>query len=141
MSARAYNHDEVSLPEVFRFSIDHSGPRRSVEWRNRMLVLRGCPFDDSGTDERARFSPSPMQWDQFWRAMERANVWTWRAEYFEPVLDGTSWSLEMENAGQRIESHGSNGYAGSDGSSYGEESEFAQLLRALSGLVGGQAIW
>ena len=92
------------------------------------------PFDRCADEKRTEYSPTMEQWIEFWRAIERANVWQWRAEYFEPILDGTSWHLEILCECNRVDSRGINGYPGGEGSSYATESEFAQFLRAMGAL-------
>ena len=80
--------------------------------------------------------PFQDQWQAFWMEVEKANVWCWRRDYTRPVLDGTSWSLELVHGEKRIKSRGSNGYPGSNNEGYEAGSAFDIFLQALMRLTG-----
>jgi hypothetical protein len=47
--------------------------------------------------------PSPLQWSEFWQAIERIGVWTWRADYSTPdVPDGTTWTLHLRHGNRQL---------------------------------------
>ena len=80
---------------------------------------------------------TPLQWSEFWQAVERIGVWAWLADYSTPdVMDGTTWTLHLQQGERRLKTRGENGYPGGDGSEYSATSDFAQLLRELELLSG-----
>ena len=86
-------------------------------------------------------NPGRQQWEDFWRDVDAAGVWTWAKEYVNPeVLDGTQWSLAMRHKGRSIRTEGSNAYPGADSPDLPETGSFAQFLQALRQLSGVRAI-
>ena len=65
-------------------------------------------------------------------------VWEWLPEYCNEVLDGTCWSLELEWAGQRVVSRGSNGFPPRNEVDYEPDSEFGVFAAAVRKLVGNR---
>lgn len=61
-------------------------------------------------EQRRELRPTPEEWSVFWCTVEDAGVWGWRARYepAEPVMDGTSWSLLLDDGTRRLGSSGSN---------------------------------
>lgn len=48
--------------------------------------------------------------EKFRSEMESIRILEWKKEYFEPILDGTSWSVIIKTAGGAFESSGSNAF-------------------------------
>lgn len=48
--------------------------------------------------------------EKFRSEMESIRVLEWEREYFEPILDGTSWSVTIKTEGGLFESSGSNAF-------------------------------
>lgn len=48
--------------------------------------------------------------EKFCSEMESIRILKWEREYFEPILDGTSWSVTIKTAGGVFESSGSNAF-------------------------------
>jgi hypothetical protein len=48
--------------------------------------------------------------EKFRSEMESIRILKWEREYFEPILDGTSWSVTIKTAGGVFESSGSNAF-------------------------------
>ena len=87
--------------------------------------------------EKTLLNPDRQQWEDFWRAVDAAAVWTWAKEYVDlRVLDGMQWSLSMRHKGRSISSEGNNAYPGANGSDFPENCSFAKLLHALRQLSG-----
>lgn len=128
------------LPEAFFFDIGGYGARgHQVEFKDGRLWHR------TGVNGFARFGekvlePTVEEWERFWRGVERAAVWSWKADYLTDVLDGTQWSLRLQHAGRSITTAGSNDYPGGVDNNYSPTSEFAQFLRALEQLTGVEEI-
>jgi len=74
--------------------------------------------------------------------MEKEKVWEWRGRY-EPnavVLDGGSWSLELEYGGKAIRSSGTNAYPSDEDVTVATTmiptAVFNKFREAVGGLVG-----
>lgn len=106
-----------------------------VELHRRQLIYQTGDFGRLSS-ESTEASPTPAQWEQFWADAEKAGVWSWRRDYSTPVLDGTSWSLELKHAGKRVSSGGCNGYPGSDDAVYHPGCAFDVFLKSLMTLTG-----
>jgi hypothetical protein len=48
--------------------------------------------------------------DKFRSEMESIRILEWEREYFEPILDGTSWSVSIKTVGGLFERSGSNAF-------------------------------
>ena len=86
--------------------------------------------------EEEAFEPSAAAWERFWREVDRLDVWSW-AESYEPegvVMDGTYWSVALDQGDRRVRSSGANAYP--EGDDPGRD--FRALCRALSRLAGGR---
>ena len=124
------NSMESLIPTKLVFFIGGFGPGWEVRWEEGKLSYR-CGFFGEGTEIGHERIPTEAEWQEFWRGVETAKVWEWRKKYSQPVLDGTSWSLEIVYNGKRLRSRGDNGYPGSDDSNYDEHGPFGILLKAI----------
>jgi hypothetical protein len=137
--------DANTLPERLSISIGgHFGPSFSVELEGALLAYRHSkpvqnfpPEWASGSEE---LRPSPAQWRAFRAALDQLNVWCWQPEYFEPVCDGTGWSVEIVYSDKAISSRGSNCFPGRTGRPISivgrtKGDTFEQFCRAVSALV------
>ena len=80
------------------------------------------PFDPSP-------DPTPEQWAEFHDTLDRIGFWDWEESYTDhSVMDGTSWSVEIEWDGRKLSSGGSNG----------SPKKFGSFLRAVRKLLGGR---
>ena len=127
-----------SEPDELSFWIGgHWDPSYRVVWKQPALIYSAGkgPYKIS---PELPFTPTAEQWRNFWRTLERIGVWTWGPDYYQPVLDGTSWELKLRRGDRSLSSSGSNAYPGSDTSD--PSREFEAFLRALSRLVGRRRI-
>lgn len=124
------------LPQHLDFDIGgFGGSWHKVQWQGGTLIYQTGDFG-SAEGETTQVVPSEEQWQGFWAEVEKAGAWSWRPDYTRPVLDGTSWSLELRHGDKRIKSGGSNGYPGSDDEGYEPGSAFDIFLQALIRLTG-----
>lgn len=58
-----------------------------------------------------KLTPTDEEWEQFWTALDDAQIWSWQPEYKLPedliVYDGFSWALAIKRGEQQIQSYGS----------------------------------
>lgn len=98
-----------SPPDSFEYVQGHGlGGHDTLTWRNGKLVILSVPFNDERRKVVKEYEPSPQDWERFWRAMDAANVWEWKAEYPPAVniSDAQGWSLELTHAGHTLKSRG-----------------------------------
>ena len=123
-------------PDQLYFFLGHEGPSYVVQLRTDGLWSGTCMFEEVTSGGR-RFETTPQQWEEFWLAVERAGVWSWRHRYENfDVLDGQWWTLKLRHGSRSISVEGLNAYPGSDGPHYTPDSAFGQLLQALEHLAG-----
>jgi hypothetical protein len=132
--------NEEAPPKVLYFtSGGYFGSSFEITWENGALQYY-CRTQ-AGELIRELIEPSPAEWAAFWRALEQIGVWSWGGEFADSsVRDGTSWALELEHAGQRVEASGSNAYP-PQGQGPGVPPPFRRFLGALSQLLGGREIY
>jgi len=104
------------------------GPNYSLGLNGRELaytkISEECP---DGVVETVH--PSNEQWRRFWKFMEECHE-EWDEEYVDPeVMDGTSWSVEIETDEISIQSSGSNAYP----------DNFDEFLEEVTALMDGRA--
>src|SRR5688572_21307088 len=91
-----YIQDELPMPSYSHW-----------EFKNESLC-QSTGYDRGG--ERC-FSPTQSHWEAFWKEIEAIGVWNWRDDYTNfDILDGNSWSLQLEFGRQRLKTGGCNGY-------------------------------
>lgn len=128
-------------------------PNYTMEFRGDSLVYHASE-DDPKTHtirERTRvITPTADQWRRFWKAMDEVDLWNWRPRYDNPLIaDGTKWDLDVEYAGRRIASSGSNTYPGGAAPGPkpsqapaagppGTSKQFEAYLSAVRELLGGE---
>jgi hypothetical protein len=95
--------------------------------------------------EPDEIQPSPRQWRNFRRTLDRLNVWCWQANYPNSggVCDGTGWSVEIVYSDRSLVSSGDNCFPGWDGRAVpitaagaSRDNTFAKFCRAVSRLIG-----
>jgi hypothetical protein len=92
-----------------------------------------------GPDE---IQSSAKQWQNFWRTLNRLNVWCWQVKYSDPaVCDGTGWFAEIVYSDRSLVSSGNNCFPGRDGRALsitedGTDNTFAKFCRVVARLVG-----
>jgi hypothetical protein len=80
--------------------------------------------------------PDADEWGAFWHRLQQLGVLGWEGEFRTPrVVDGTSWSLELDWAGHTVSTSGSNAYP-PHGDSTEPGHHFAAFCRAISRLCG-----
>jgi hypothetical protein len=134
-----------TLPERLSISIGgHFGPSYSVEPENGSLTYSHSKpvqqFPPKWDSESETIRPTEHQWQAFRRELDRLNVWRWQSEYFEPVCDGTGWSVEIVYSDTAIRSHGSNCFPGQNGRALSivdrtKDDTFKQFCRSVSALA------
>lgn len=84
-------------------------------WPNSRIKLviestsRKVVIDDA--EERRIYKCTNAEWCKLQILLIDSNFPIWQKEYYEPVLDGTSWTLEIQNDdGTILNSTGTNGY-------------------------------
>ena len=138
-----------ALPELLRISIGgYFGPCYEVTFKKGRLTYTYWPPRESSTQEpepqREEIEPSAKQWQNFWRTLNRLNVWCWQGNYSESaVCDGTGWSVEIVYSDRSLVSSGDNCFPGQDGraiviTAEGTDNTFAKFCRSVARLVGRQ---
>jgi hypothetical protein len=88
--------------------------------------------------EEALIRPSLGEWERFWTAVDRLQVWRWGGDYTPRggagVLDGTG-SLRLSWQARRVEAAGNNAYP-PDGASPEPSHAFRLFCEAVSELTG-----
>jgi hypothetical protein len=136
-----------ALPKRLRISIGgFFGPCYSVTLKKGRLTYTYLSSRDSYSRElepqREEIQPSPKQWQNFRRTLNRLNVWCWQAKYSNPaVCDGTGWSAKIVYSDRSLVSSGDNCFPGRDGRALpitGDERDntFEKFSRAVARLVG-----
>ena len=138
-----------ALPERIRISIGgYFGPCYEVRLKKGRLTYTYLSSRDSRSQEletepqREEIEPSPKQWQNFRRTLDRLNVWCWQRNYLDPhVCDGTGWSAKIVYSDRSLVSGGSNSFPGRDGRALpttADETDktFEKFCRAVASLVG-----
>ena len=113
-------------PRSLQLEIGSAPGTRAVRWNPSLhaIVVR----DTLGGNARApRLEhPSCRQWQAFWRALDRAEVWRWHREYVNrDVYDGWWWSVQIARGETAIDSHGGDA----------EPSSFETFRQAVTALI------
>ena len=67
--------------------------------------------DENGKTEISDHRCSDAEWTELESLLAKCNFFAWRDKYEEPVLDGTTWHLEILHSDGRVtRSGGMNGY-------------------------------
>lgn len=129
------------LPAKLHFSIGgFFGGYDEIQFHNGQLRYRPASGPCLQLEETL-LNPNRRQWEEFWRAVHAAAVWTWAKEYTNnDVLDGTQWSLTLRHKGRSVRSCGSNAYPGAEGTDFPRSCSFAKFLKALRDLSGAREI-
>jgi hypothetical protein len=116
------------------------GTSYSVNWQNGALNYSASKEDK--TIDSAKIIPSPAQWNEFRKTLNRLNVWKWHYNYDNTnILDGTQWSLEITYVDCSLKTDGSNCYPEANGKPNKDpmgSKEFDEYLRAVEKLLGGK---
>jgi hypothetical protein len=119
----------------------YPGPWYSVELLGEVLRYEAKGRADLPTDVEL-FEPTERQWQEFAAALDALGVWRWRANYPNPgVMDGTSWSIDIDYGRVAIRAGGDNNYPAAGGAPSGKPEptrEFRGLLTAVRNLIGGR---
>jgi hypothetical protein len=134
-----------ALPERLQVSIGgHFGTSFSICLEGGLLTYKRSKlvqnFPPKWDWESEQIQPSDERWQAFRAALDLLNVWCWQPEYFEPVCDGTGWTVEIVYAEKGIISGGSNCFPARDGSpvaitDYRKDGTFDKFCRAVSALA------
>ena len=138
--------DRNVLPQRFSVSIGgFTGPSYKVNLEGDHLVYQamGAGWHPQNTK---RLHPSSEDWQHFWRAADKVELWRWRTSYKPRTVcpDGTSWEVELAFNDKHVHSVGLEAYPGNaDPRSTVEESaaskaRFDQFTQAVSKLIGGR---
>lgn len=111
--AAAFGQSDSSFspPEHFEYMQGHGlGGHDLLTWENGKLVSVGVPFNEEARKTVERYEPSPQAWEHFWKNLDAANVWKWKAEYPSAIniTDAEGWSVELRHAGRSVQSQGYN---------------------------------
>jgi hypothetical protein len=115
-------------PARFEYLISHGlAGYEQLTWENGKLVrVVRARYKDAPKNVE-HFDPSPQAWERFWKALDVAGIWKWKAEYPSPIniSDAEGWSLELRHAGHSLTSRGYNNWP----------PEFPAFLDALDQLM------
>ena len=96
---------------VFKFSIGgYFGPSFLVEWKDGELLCKTSylsHFENAEPTEVFIWVKDDPQWKD---VLDYLATRIWKEVYFEEVMDGTGWELEVFSNTINIKSHGSNAY-------------------------------
>ena len=124
--------DHKHLPDKFILGIGgFFGDNFSVKLEEDKLIYKK-------NDNETILKPDAETWQNFWETLEEINIWDWERDYKPdtPILDGTSWKVDIKYGEKEVLSSRSNAYPPS---SEGEMSdEFLKFCRAVSNLCGGK---
>ena len=96
-------------------------------------VTKSSPFDEGLKYEKEISSESI---EIFQAKLNRLNFITWQDEYYNPVLDGEDWEIDITyNSSFRKKIFGLNGYPGENSNYIGRTEIFNELLLALNVLI------
>jgi hypothetical protein len=125
-----------------RFVGGFLGPSYWVDLEGDALTYRARRFDPEANRFKETIKrgikPSADQWGRFWRALDEARLWQWRAHYPAPpnLADGTQWSVDIDVRGRVVKSSGDKNFPGRPS---GVTSElFEKYLAAVRALLGGE---
>ena len=101
------------LPKKMALWIGGFGDSFNVLLKGKTLEYTNYGFGGGAPKKHKIITPTKEQWRKFWKALDDIKIWQWQARYDVDVVDGTSWSLEIEQSGAKagkIKSEGDNGY-------------------------------
>jgi hypothetical protein len=133
----------AQAPSRFSASIDNFEHHRyALELRDGKLVYSDAT--PKSVVQPVTITPSPDQWREFRRALDRIDIWTWHETYRpnEVVFDGTNWSLSVRYPDRSLVSGGSNSYPDALGAPTGvalRPPAFRQFEAAVEALLGGKS--
>jgi hypothetical protein len=100
---------------------------------------------DGKVDKVLEVDPTEEQWEEFRASLDAVHFWEWREEYPNPgVLDGTSWSVQIEYPDARGSARGQNNYPLAHGRPSGNPQSsgpFMGFLSAVRRLLGGLELY
>jgi hypothetical protein len=97
MPFASFTYSEHNWPEL-------AAEKLKIDTANRKIVI-------DTKDERMIRKCTESDWLKLEKYVAACKFSAWEKEYFEPVLDGTTWDIEIVNSdGNTMESHGCNGY-------------------------------
>jgi len=70
------------------------------------VELQGSVLRYSRGARKENLRPTPQQWRAFRHALDEVDIWSWRENYERSVTDGSGWTVHIEYAERRIDSHG-----------------------------------
>ena len=120
------------LPDKFIVAIGgYGGDNYSVEMKESTLIYRK-------NYEEIVLEPDTKDWKEFWGTLEEIDIWKWQRDYNpeRPILDGTSWKIDIQYGEKEVLSSGSNAYPPSSETEMSDE--FLKFCQAVSDLCGGR---
>lgn len=111
---------------------------RSLRLSDLNLIVSPASIRDVPSPPERVTRPDERLWRNFWRSVNRLDVWSWQRNYTTPgVMDGTDWSMLLRYQGRSVRSSGSNGYPKKgEISDEFERSDLEKLAKALNRLTG-----
>jgi hypothetical protein len=135
------SHGAEAVTDQLSASIGGFGNSYKVELRDGLVWYTATARN--GETKLVKITPTPEQWEEFWKAMETQQVWQWLTEYANTrVSDGTQWTLNLRHGTHQLTTLGSNNYPGKDGEPNAkpeQTKEFKNYLAAIKKLLGGRA--
>jgi hypothetical protein len=127
-------------PSRLRAVIDNwGGHSYAVELKDGKLLYSDATAGSNA--DPITVSPSLEQWHAFRSALDAISVWSWHAEYFAAVFDGTGWSFSVQYPDRSLSTQGANSYPdahGNAGPAVIRTAVFQQFESAVEALLGGK---
>jgi hypothetical protein len=132
--------ETVTVPLAFETSIGgYMGASYSLKLHGGKLIYEEC---GSGYEPllNVEITPVAKEWGNFWRACDKAGMWSWEVSYANPnICDGTGWSVQIRLPDRDISTGGSNAFPGDEDCPEYEDypPPFKKFLRAVRRLARG----
>ena len=120
------------LPDKFTAALGgYGGDNYSVRLEGDKLIYKK-------NYEETVLEPDAEAWKEFWETLEEINIWDWETSYKPdtPILDGTSWKVDIKYGEKKVLSSGSNAYPPSSEERMSDD--FKEFCQAVSDLCGGR---
>ncbi len=87
-----------------------------------------------GNTEAYDLTPSPAEWQSFWKSADSISLWQWKSAV-EPGEPDFVWSLDMKQQDRENVIDGNHFHRGRDGSPSGSKEGWVVFAKALQGLI------
>lgn len=101
------------MPIIFYFFIGgYRGENIKIRKYYNSIEIQKSDAPIFYEEDKVLINVSKDEWKNFWRKIDKINVWDWQKDYFnQDVLDGTQWELIIKRDNKKsIKIFGSNAY-------------------------------